>query len=100
MTGGQARVSVGGVDTFLPARGVAPGPARLAVRPGAFRLSGDGQGLEGRVATAAYLGDHIEYEIETAAGPLFVIDDTSSAAVAPGSGIRLQFRGVGVALIA
>ncbi len=30
--------------------------------------------LDGRVASAAYLGDHIEYEVETAHGRLFVVD--------------------------
>ncbi|NHF73466.1 ABC transporter ATP-binding protein [Paracoccus xiamenensis] len=98
--GDMARVSAGGAEIDLPARGAQPGPAKLAVRPGAFRVVQDGEGLEGKVASAAYLGDHIEYEIDSAAGRLFVVDDTNTTAIAPGAPVRLQFRGVGVALIA
>lgn len=96
----QARVRVGGAEITLPARGAVAGPGRLAVRPGAFQMSADGDGLDGRISTAAYLGDHIEYEIETEAGQLFVIDDTTSRALEPGIRVTLRFRGVGVALIA
>ena len=60
---GQARISVGGAEMTLPAQGP-PRPARLAVRPNAFHVRPDGSGIEGRVASAAYLGDHIEYEID------------------------------------
>ncbi|MFV0300807.1 MAG: ABC transporter ATP-binding protein [Paracoccus sp. (in: a-proteobacteria)] len=98
--GDQARIRAGGAEIDLPARGAAPGPARLAVRPGAFNVAREGEGLEGTVATVAYLGDHIEYEIDSAAGRLFVVDDTGAASLPPGTPVRLQFRGVGVALIA
>ncbi|RCW81758.1 ABC transporter ATP-binding protein [Paracoccus lutimaris] len=97
---GQARIGVGGAELTLPARKGRPGAARLAVRPNAFHVRTDGPGLEGRVTSAAYLGDHIEYEIDTAAGSLFVVDAASSTARAPGSSVRLQFSGTGVALIA
>ena len=97
---GLAHIRVGGAGIDLPARDARTGPARLAVRPGAFRLEGGGEGLEGKVATAAYLGDHIEYEIDSAAGRLFITDDTNTTALTPGTPVRLQFRGVGVALIA
>ncbi|AUH33045.1 ABC transporter ATP-binding protein [Paracoccus tegillarcae] len=100
VTDGQAMIRAGGSEFQLPARDAPAGPAKLAVRPGAFRVARDGDGLEGTVATAAYLGDHIEYEIDSSAGRLFVMDDTSSVAIDPGTPIRLQFRGVGVALIA
>ncbi|MFD1796154.1 ABC transporter ATP-binding protein [Paracoccus aurantiacus] len=98
--GDMARIRAGGAEIGLPARGAGPGPAKLAVRPGAFRVAETGDGLDGKVATAAYLGDHIEYEIDSGAGRLFVVDDTSTTAFAPGTPVRLQFRGVGVALIA
>ncbi|MFV0292963.1 MAG: ABC transporter ATP-binding protein [Paracoccus sp. (in: a-proteobacteria)] len=97
---GQARIRVGGAEMNLPARSAAVGTARLAVRPNAFTVDNSNEGLEGRVASAAYLGDHIEYEIDGPAGRLFIVDDSSTIAIAPGSDIRLQFRGSGVALIA
>ncbi len=97
---GQARVGVGGAELTLPARKGRPGTARLAVRPNAFHVRKDGDGIEGSVASAAYLGDHIEYEIDCPAGRLFVVDSASSQAMAPGTAVRLQFRGGGAALIA
>lgn len=96
---GQARVQVAGAELVLPARAARPGPVRLAVRPNAFRVAADGPGIEGRVASAAYLGDHIEYEIDCPAGRLFVVDSDGRAPFAPGATLHLQFRGTGAALI-
>lgn len=97
---GQARIWVGDEELTLPARDILPGPARLAVRPNAFTVNLGGSGIEGRVVSAAYLGDHIEYEIEGPAGRLFVIDGSSTDAFSPGTSVRLRFHGSGVALIA
>ncbi|WP_294641347.1 ABC transporter ATP-binding protein [uncultured Aureimonas sp.] len=73
------------------------GAAKLAIRPNAITLGEPGPGrLDGRVASAAYLGDHIEYEVETAHGRLFVVD-TAIETVRPVSsdvGIGLHERGV------
>ena len=100
VSAGQARIRVGGAELTLPARAGRPGPARLAVRPNAFRVLPDGEGIEGRVTSAAYLGDHIEYEIDSPAGRLFIVDADNLTAMAPGAAVRLQFRGGGAALIA
>ena len=73
---GWAGVAVGGLKLELPSRGLAPGPALLAIRPRAAVLSAgplDG-GVEVLVAKSAYLGSHMEYEVEGPAGALFVID--------------------------
>ena len=101
---GQARVRVGDIEVQLPARNAVPGPARLAIRPNAFHVvpsaaEPDGSGLEGRVASAAYLGDHIEYEIDSPAGRLFVLDASGKGAASPGEAVRLQLSGSGAALI-
>lgn len=101
--GDNARVRVGSHEIALPARGSANGASKLAVRPNAFRVlrAGEGgDGLAGKVLSAAYLGDHIEYEIDTPSGRLFVVDGDSTVAAAPGSDVVLQFRGTGIALIA
>lgn len=95
-----AHIRAGGAEISLPARGAATGAAKLAVRPGAFSITQSEEGLAGTVATAAYLGDHIEYEIDSVGGRLFVVDDSGVSAISPGSTVALQFRGVGVALIA
>ena len=54
----------------------------------------------GRIATSAYLGDHLEYEIETEIGPLFAVDAEGDAPLSPGTPVALGFRPRGLALIA
>lgn len=97
---GQARVRISDQQLTLPARNAAPGPARLAVRPNAFGVSQDGKGLAGKVLSSAYLGDHIEYEVDSIAGRLFVVDSENKTAAPVGTNIRLQLRSGGIALIA
>jgi iron(III) transport system ATP-binding protein len=66
--GETAEVRVGPLSLDLRHRGITPGPAALAVRPHAVRLTpgpaGKG-GIEGQVTKAAYLGDHMEYMVAT-----------------------------------
>jgi iron(III) transport system ATP-binding protein len=62
----MAEVGIGTASLRLPHRDVVDGPAELAVRPQCLSLrqgvSGPGE-LPGRVRKAAYLGDHMEYEV-------------------------------------
>ena len=67
--GSHASVDVGGLRHEVPFTGSATGEAQLAVRPNAMFLKEPGTaGFNGRVLSAAYLGDHVEYEIDTAIG--------------------------------
>ncbi|MDH3662891.1 MAG: ABC transporter ATP-binding protein [Alphaproteobacteria bacterium] len=99
---GRARVEAGGLRLDLPSRGLTPGPARLAVRPRAAQLSAlpDGAGAEVLIAKAAYLGSHMEYEVEGAIGALFVIDSQVDRPLEPASKAWLTLAGHGVTLIA
>ena len=73
--GRRARVRVATLEHEVPIASTVTGKAQLAIRPNAMFLgSADHNGLKGRVLSAAYLGDHVEYEIETAVGTLFVVD--------------------------
>jgi iron(III) transport system ATP-binding protein len=66
LTNGKATVRLGDFRLVLPDQGVPAGPAALAVRPHALRLSstrGDGEQLAGRVLKGSYLGDHMEYRV-------------------------------------
>ena len=99
VTDGTATVAIGGLRQPVPARAATKGPAKLAVRANAIRLrAGDGP-LAGRVLSAAYLGDHMEYEVETALGRLFAIDTDSETPHPKGSQVALEFRPRGLALI-
>ena len=98
--GEQALIRVGGVDYRVRGHGAKPGTAKLAIRPGSITISvPGGQGLAGRVLHSAYLGGHIEYEVETNVGTLFIIDHAMEASLPPASDVTLGFKNRGIALI-
>jgi iron(III) transport system ATP-binding protein len=81
---GPGRIALGGVALETAMRAHPPGPAQLAVRPESVTLLPAGDGLPGRVQRAAFLGQTREYEIETAAGQVFVVTPAAAHAFAPG----------------
>ncbi|WP_284774257.1 ABC transporter ATP-binding protein [Agrobacterium sp. lyk4-40-TYG-31] len=98
--GEQALIRVAGVDYSVKGRGAKPGSAKLAVRPGSIIIgSADGNGLAGRVLHSAYLGGHIEYEVETDVGTLFIIDHAMEMNLPAASDVTLGFKSRGIALI-
>ncbi|SHM64788.1 ABC transporter ATP-binding protein [Roseibium suaedae] len=99
--GGMALVRVGDLEHKVPSSGARPGSAQLAIRPGAVGVSErNGSGLAGKVLTSAYLGDHVEYEVETAAGTLFVTDHTVTTPLPSQTEVSINLRPRGIALIA
>lgn len=100
--GHEARVDLGGAVIGLPARDLSPGPARLAMRSNAARVRAAGPGtpgVPGTVASSAYLGDHVEYEIDGPLGRIFVVDDESDTPLPVGTPVSLDLRPRGLALI-
>ncbi|HCH71831.1 MAG TPA: ABC transporter ATP-binding protein, partial [Ochrobactrum sp.] len=53
----------------------------------------------GRVTHSAYLGDHIEYEIETEHGKLFIVDPAVEVALSPQTDVSIEFKTRGLAII-
>ncbi|KYB45198.1 hypothetical protein AB664_11805 [Brucella anthropi] len=51
-----------------------------------------GGDFPGRVAHSAYLGDHIEYEIETEHGKLFIVDPAVEEALPPQTDVAIHFK--------
>jgi iron(III) transport system ATP-binding protein len=96
--GETAAVSIGTVEVDLPARGIGPGPANVAIRPESVHLSDSGNGLAGEILKAAYLGDHLEYTVSTPVGELFVIDNSVDAPRQVGSSVSVGF-GSRIALV-
>jgi iron(III) transport system ATP-binding protein len=93
--GGKARIAVGGTELDVAMRAHPPGPASLAVRPEVVTLlEEDADGLPGRVQRAAFLGQTREYEIETAAGMIFVVTPAAAHAHAEGAAVRCRFSRV------
>lgn len=100
VNGGVASVLVDGYHHKLPTHLDFKGQGALAVRPNAIVLSAPQKGaLLGTISSAAYLGDHMEYEVNTPAGTLFVVDPAIEQAWASGADVAIGFRERGIALI-
>jgi len=99
VSGGIAMVRVGGLSQEVPARNAAIGPAQLSVRANAITVRQGRGEFPGSIASSAYLGDHLEYEIDTQIGLLFAIDSEGDVPLSPGTPVALGFRSRGLALI-
>jgi iron(III) transport system ATP-binding protein len=76
---GGATFTSNGASAPVVADGVPAGPATLALRPHRLHLVEAGQGvLPGTCKRAAYLGNRIEYVVDTAWGELLVFDAEGS----------------------
>jgi iron(III) transport system ATP-binding protein len=100
MENGVATIQVDGLTHSLPGREASLGSAKLAVRPNAITLKNEScAAFGGRIAHAAYLGDHVEYEVETSSGRLFVIDPAVERPLSPGTHVSIGFKEWGIAVI-
>jgi iron(III) transport system ATP-binding protein len=99
--GAQALVRIGPAIITLPHHDVPPGPAELAIRPRAVRFAAEAGGLTGRIAKAAYLGDHMEYQVavDGLAKELFVIDANVAAPLDTGAKVGIVLDAAGAALV-
>jgi iron(III) transport system ATP-binding protein len=93
-------VTLGPLTVTLPHRDAPEGEVRLAIRPESLKITApaDGQ-LTGKIAKAAYLGDHMEYIVETPVGELFIIDRAVTRPIEPGTAIGLTLAEQGVTIV-
>jgi len=98
--GANALIRVGALEHRVPSRNAALGSAQLAVRPNSITLEpATGAALPGRITHAAYLGDHVEYEVETDHGRLFIVDPTVDRTLPPSTDVGIGFKSHGIAII-
>lgn len=98
--GHEAVVALGSREYRIPGAHARPGAAQLSVRPQFITLRTDPAGaLNGEVTHSTWLGDHIEYEVQTGLGPLFIVDVQMESQLAPGTGVAVDFKPQGLALI-
>ncbi|MBK7857281.1 MAG: ABC transporter ATP-binding protein [Archangiaceae bacterium] len=76
----------------------ADGPVQLAIRPHAIQLA---PGNDATVQRATYLGDHLEYDVESPLGRLFVVSHALSAPLKAGDkvSVTLQPEAGGVVIL-
>jgi iron(III) transport system ATP-binding protein len=95
-------VGLGGIELLLPHRGLADGIVQLAIRPEAIHIDATAPAspvLAGHIARSLFLGDHMEYTVDTGAGTLFVIDHHVDRPLAVGTDVRVSFRLSGLAVL-
>ena len=84
--------------TIVPQRALPPGPVKVAVRPEAWLIDPNGQGLKATLVKSAYLGSNYEYTFDTVLGSIFVVsaDLTNALQVGGVVGLGLADHGVSV----
>ena len=97
------RLLVGPLSVQLPGAHQLSGAVRVAVRPEAWRLlpvgaNPDGT-LSGQIRTAAFLGSHNEYTVQTSLGELLVFDREVGRLHAPQSAVQLTLDGQTLAVL-
>ncbi|HEY9346723.1 MAG TPA: ABC transporter ATP-binding protein [Inquilinus sp.] len=102
--GAVAQIQLGGTALSLPHRDLPPGPVEVAVRPEAIRLRAGGKQpgeLAGTIRKAAYLGSHMEYQVDLSeiGAEAFVIDGNVGVPLAPGALVSVAIPADGAALV-
>ncbi|MBM3600687.1 MAG: ABC transporter ATP-binding protein [Alphaproteobacteria bacterium] len=97
-----AMVRLGNLELLLPHRDVPDGPVDVAIRPQAVILATTRPGrthLEGTISKAAYIGSHMEYEVSTPLGEMFVIDQATGRQQPRGRTVYITFGDRGVTVV-
>ncbi len=93
-------VRLGPVTLSLPHGGASDGECEVAIRPEAIELRYDGNApLSATVMKASYLGQLMEYTLETPIGALFVISTVVDRPLAVGHSIGVALANHGIVII-
>ena len=96
--GDMATISIGGYKHILPARGLAAGAAKLAVRPSRL-LIGKKDGFEATVVKATYVGVRMEYTLQASFGSMFAVREDVDTPLEVGSDVTVSFAQKGPVLL-
>jgi iron(III) transport system ATP-binding protein len=96
--GADGRVQLGPLQ-ITPRQAVTAGAVKVAVRPEAWHIQRDGQGVAAVLRKSAYLGSFLEYTFETALGPIFVISPELTDVLPLGAQVGLTLADHGVSVV-
>lgn len=102
LTDTEATIRFGDLSLKLPRHHPAEGDKQVAIRPEAVRVhaaTNGAEGLPGTITKAVYLGNHIEYNIDTDIGDLFVVEADVGRAMERESKVVLTFADHGLTLV-
>ena len=95
-----ADVKLGPVTLLLPHGGASDGDCEVAIRPEAIELRCDGTApLSATVRKASYLGQLMEYTLDTSIGALFVISTAVDRPLGVGASVGVALANHGVVVI-
>ena len=100
--GTSARVQLDALAIDLPSRGLPPGPVKLAIRPDAIRISPQAPSdpaIQAQVRKASYLGTHVEYEVASSVGEVFIVEYGGQDPLPVGADVWMQLADRGVAIV-
>ena len=100
--GDVATVRLGTLALSMPARGNAPGPAKLAARPSRIEIhtAGAPNTLPGTLDKATYVGSHLEFVVKTEFGDVFIVSPDVDLSYSVGQSVGVGFPARGPVLIA
>ena len=99
----QVRLRLGDAELDLADETAIDGEVTVTIRPEAITVEtapGIAGALVGTIAKASYLGTHMEYSIDTAAGTLFATCPRVERPLGPGSAVALRLAPRGVIVVA
>ena len=99
----RVSATLGDIELVVPNVGAPDGPATFAIRPEAITVEsapGPAGALKGTVAKSSYVGTHLEYTIDTAAGALFATCPRVERPLASGTAVALVLAPRGVIVVA
>jgi iron(III) transport system ATP-binding protein len=100
---GHVAATLGDIELVVPNTNAADGAATFAIRPEAITVEtapGPAGALKGTITKSSYVGTHMEYTIDTAAGALFATCVHVERPLAPGDAVALVFASRGVIVVA
>ncbi len=83
-----------------PKQNVSAGKVKVAVRPEAWHIHAEGQGMAARLAKSAYLGSFHEYTFDTELGAIFVVSPDLVNVLQVGANVGLSLADHGVSVVA
>jgi len=98
----RVAVTIGDTEIVVPASDAPDGTTDIAVRPETVTVDaapGPDGALPGRVVKATYVGTHMEYTVETAAGTLFAICPKVDQPQAIGDRVALSLAPRGILIV-
>jgi len=98
----MAGVRLANFEIVLPHHNLPDGPVDVAIRPQAVQLATTRPGrthLEGTILKAAYIGSHMEFEVASSLGELFVVDGATGRGLQRGATVFITFADRGVTVV-